>query len=118
MELPPTLRQAVERELSGVALGDLVTTAAVLSDRYRQERRDGALHIDSRREALAYIAVRMPATYAAVRASLDAIAQARPDFAPTTLLDVGAGPGTALWAAADCWPGLSDALLIETSPVF
>jgi ribosomal protein RSM22 (predicted rRNA methylase) len=53
-----------------------------------------------------------------VRASLEAIAQARPDFVPKTLLDVGAGPGTALWAAADCWSGLGDALLIEASPVF
>jgi ribosomal protein RSM22 (predicted rRNA methylase) len=34
------------------------------------------------------------------------------------LLDIGAGPGTALWAAADCWPGLADAVLVEASPIF
>ena len=59
-----------------------------------------------------------PATYAAVRASFAAIKQARPDFAPKTALDIGAGPGTALWAAANCWPDLADALLVEASPVF
>ncbi len=72
----------------------------------------------SERDALAYLAVRLPATYAAVRASFAAIAQARPDFAPRTALDIGAGPGTALWAAVDCWSSLTDALLFEASPIF
>src|SRR5215468_2661799 len=116
MELPPLLRQAIDRALDGVALTDLATAAAKLSQRYREERRDGA-YVASRHDALAYIAVRMPATYAAVRASFDAIAAARPDFAPTTMLDIGAGPATALWAAADCWPALTDALLVEASPL-
>ena len=118
MELPPALRQAVDRALNGIALSDLATTAAALSQRYREEKRDGTLHVGNSREALAYLAVRLPATYAAVRASFAAIAEARPDFTPKTALDIGAGPGTALWAAADCWPGLTDALLVEASPAF
>ena len=118
MELPPPLREAVDRALSGVVLSELAATAAALSRRYRQECRDGKLHVESEREALAYLAVRLPATYAAVRATFAAVAQARPDFAPRTALDIGAGPGTALWAAADCWPDLAEALLVEASPVF
>ncbi len=118
MELPPLLRRAVDRALSGVPLGELSATAAVLSQRYREERRDGKAHVASDRDVLAYLAVRLPATYAAVRASFAAITEARPDFAPKTVLDVGAGPGTAVWAAAECWPALADALLVEASPVF
>lgn len=118
MELPPPLRHAVDRALSGVKLADLAATAGALSQRYREERRDGRPHIANETDALAYLAVRLPATYAAVRASLGAAAQARPDFAPHTALDIGAGPGTAWWAAADCWPSLADAVLIEASPVF
>src|SRR5581483_4693850 len=34
-----------------------------------------------------------------------------PDFAPASLLDVGAGPGTASWAAADLWPGIAVTML-------
>jgi ribosomal protein RSM22 (predicted rRNA methylase) len=117
MELPPLLRQAIDRALDGVAHADLAAAAAALSQRYREERRDGAFYVASRRDALAYVAVRLPATYAAVRASFDAIAEAHPDFAPSTMLDIGAGPATALWAAADCWPALADALLVEASPV-
>src|SRR5262249_30887340 len=39
-------------------------------------------------------------------------------FDPKTALDVGAGPGTALWAAVDCWPDLAEAMLLEASPIF
>jgi ribosomal protein RSM22 (predicted rRNA methylase) len=118
MELPPALRAAVERALHGQKLADLAATAATLSQRYREEQRDGRLHVASETDALAYLAVRLPATYAAVRTGFAAIAHVRPDFAPKTALDVGAGPGTALWAAADCWPELTDAVLVEASPVF
>jgi ribosomal protein RSM22 (predicted rRNA methylase) len=118
MELPPLLRQAVDHALSGVALADLAAAAAALSQRYRQERRGSRPHIASERDAQAYLATRLPATYAAVRASFAAIAEARPDFAPRTMLDIGAGPGTVLWAAADCWADLADAVLVEASPLF
>jgi len=118
MELPPLLRRAVDRELSGIPLHELSATAAVLSQRYREERRDGKAHVASDRDALAYLAVRLPATYAAVRASFAAVVEARPNFAPKSALDIGAGPGTAVWAAAECWPKLARALLLEASPVF
>jgi ribosomal protein RSM22 (predicted rRNA methylase) len=118
MDLPPRLRRAVDDVLEGAALSDLAATAEALSQRYRAERHDAKLHAISDRDALAYLAVRLPATYAAVRASFDAVAEARPDFAPTTTLDIGAGPGTALWAASECWPGLADAVLVEASPKF
>src|SRR5690242_16007628 len=108
MELPPALRSAVDRVLSGHRAADLAAAAAALSQRYRNEQRDGRLYIQSEDDALAYLAVRLPATYAAVRASFAAIADARPDFAPMTALDIGSGPGTALWAAADCWPALAE----------
>lgn len=118
MELPLALRRAVDLALNGIAVADLAATAATLSQRYRDERRDGGLCVASDRDVLAYLAARLPATYAAIRASFAAVAKALPDFAPNTALDIGAGPGTALWAAADCWPDLGDALLVEISPGF
>jgi len=118
MELPLPLRRAVDRELDGVTLANLAAAAQKLSQRYRDERHDGKFHVVSAQDALAYLAVRLPATYAAVRASFVTVTEARPDFAPKTFLDVGAGPGTALWAAADCWSTLTDASLVEASPIF
>jgi ribosomal protein RSM22 (predicted rRNA methylase) len=115
MELPPALRRAVDAALTGLSAADLAQASDTLSQRYRAELRDGRAHISSDLAARAYLAARLPATYAALRAALDAVAERRPDFAPRGLLDFGAGPGTALWGARDRWPGLDAALLIETS---
>lgn len=116
MELPAALRVAVDAELEGVPLAELKRAAATLSQRYRAETRDGRLHLSDAQFARAYLATRLPATYAAVRASLESVAERLPDFAPKTLLDAGAGPGTAFWAAGDCWPDLAEATLLEASP--
>ena len=93
MELPPALRQAVDKALEGVPLAELKRAADLLSRRYRDEVRDGRLHLSDHLAAQAYLATRLPATYAAIRASLAAVAEMRPDFAPASLLDIGAGPG-------------------------
>ncbi len=116
MELPSALRRAVDAALDGAALADLKRASDLLSRRYRAETRDGRLHISDDLAAKAYLAARLPATYAAVRAAMAAAAESAPDFSPRALLDVGAGPGTAFWAARDCWPELAKAVMIEASP--
>lgn len=115
MELPAALRQAVDRLLEGTSLAELQKAASILSRRYRAELRDGRLHLDDRLAVKAYLATRLPATYAAIRASLEQVASAKPDFSPHSLLDVGAGPGSVLWAATDCWTSLNQALMLEAS---
>lgn len=115
MELPAPLRLTVDRFLHDTPLAELQRAAATLSARYRAETRDGRLHLDDALAVKAYLAARLPATYAAVRASFAIVAEARPDFSPATMLDLGAGPGTVLWAAADCWPGIAEAQLVEAS---
>jgi len=116
MQLPPSLRAAIERELEGIALADLARAADALSQRYRAEVQDGRLHLSDEVAARAYLTTRLPATFAAVSAALNATAEARPDFAPRTALDAGAGPGTATWAAAQLWDSLEEATLVEASP--
>jgi ribosomal protein RSM22 (predicted rRNA methylase) len=118
MELPTALRQAVDRALGRANANNLASTAAILSQRYRDERRNSGYYVSSEDEALAYLATRLPATYAAIRAVFSAIVDARADFSPAAMLDVGAGPGTALWAATDCWPDIAEATLVEANPVF
>ena len=41
-----------------------------------------------------------------------------PDWAPATLLDLGSGPGTALWAAVAHWPSLRSLTAWEREPAF
>jgi ribosomal protein RSM22 (predicted rRNA methylase) len=116
MELPPALRRAVDGAIEGVGLDALSRAAETLSSRYRAEVRDGRWHVADDLTALAYAAARLPATYAAIRDGLEAVAAAVPEFAPRTALDVGAGPGSAIWAAAERWPTLVEAVLVEASP--
>ncbi|HEY9056664.1 MAG TPA: small ribosomal subunit Rsm22 family protein [Aurantimonas sp.] len=115
MQLPAALRQALDARLDRHALDDLRSAGERLSGRYRAEIRDGRRHLDGEPAVLAYLAARMPATFAAIRASLEQIVLRRPDFAPETLLDIGAGPGTALWAANDAFDSLREATLVEAS---
>lgn len=115
MELPARLRQGVDILLEKVPLPTLKQAAKTLSERYRAELRDGRLHMGEDVAVKAYLATRLPATYAAIRASLEALSEARPDFQPTSLLDIGAGPGTMLWATTDAWPKLERAVLVEAS---
>jgi ribosomal protein RSM22 (predicted rRNA methylase) len=116
MDLPVPLRQLSDEVLGHLSLTQLSQAAETLSQRYRSETQDGTLHLSDDLAARAYIATRLPATYGAISASFAATAKLRPDFAPQTLLDVGAGPGTALWAAKECWRSLGEAFLVEASP--
>ena len=115
MELPPPLRAAVDQILRDTPIADIRKAAELLSQRYRGEIRDGRPHLSERAAATAYLATRLPATYAAIRASLAAIADVRPEWTPRTLLDVGAGPGSVLWAARDQWPSIGEATMVEAS---
>lgn len=115
MDMPPTLRAALDSVTAGVSTERLAAAAAVLSARYRAETRDGRMHVAGDEAALAYCAARLPATYAATRLAMAETAQRLPAFAPTSQLDLGAGPGTASFAAADGWPSLERAILVEAS---
>jgi ribosomal protein RSM22 (predicted rRNA methylase) len=112
--LPADLRSALDAKLEGLSRNDAAARAALISRTYRSG--GGSDTIKSDIDALAYAMVRMPATYAATAASLDALRAARPDFTPQTLLDVGAGPGTASWAASEAFSSLRSFALIDANP--
>lgn len=109
MQLPNLLRTAIEQELSTVSFSALSAAASELSDRYRRQRKtDRFITTDAHR--LAYLAVRMPATFAAVG---KALAQFGGNIQPESLLDLGAGTGAAAWAAAEAFDSLRQFTLIE-----
>ncbi|MBR0932625.1 small ribosomal subunit Rsm22 family protein [Bradyrhizobium jicamae] len=105
-DLPAELRAVLNARLEGLSRNDAAGRAAAISRTYREGGGSGTIRTET--DALAYALARMPATYAAVVASINALTEVRPDFAPTSLLDVGAGPGTASWAAAEVFPSLQD----------
>lgn len=118
-ELPVALAAAIERRLEGAATGETRDAAARLSAAYRAGATTrGALGGSGAGEEslLAYLATRMPATFAACAAVLDEAGASLPGFAPTSLLDVGAGPGTAAWAACARWPSIAKVSLMDAEP--
>ena len=111
--LPAELKAALDGKLQGFSRSDAAQRSQKISTTYRTGGGSGTIKSDA--DALAYALARMPATYAAVAASFNALIEIVPDFAPETLLDVGAGPGTASWAAAEAFPSLQDFTLLDTN---
>ena len=112
--LPAWISAALASKLENVSRGELRERARAISDAYRAG--DSSDLIRSDMDALAYAVVRMPATFAAVRAALGYAIEIVPEFAPKSILDVGAGPGTASWAGIDAWPSVQRTTLIDSNP--
>jgi ribosomal protein RSM22 (predicted rRNA methylase) len=112
-DLPLELKAALEAKLHGLSRNDAARRAAAISQTYRDGGGSGTIRSEA--DALAYALARMPATYAAIAASLDALHEVRPDFAPRSLLDIGAGPGTAAWAAAQAFASLETFTLLDAN---
>lgn len=106
------LRAAIERESDAVEAKSLARAAQELSAAYRDPAGPPpAFRGDAQR--VAYLNVRMPATYAACARVFAELRMRVPERPIHSLLDLGAGPGTALWAAAGIFPELSEAALWE-----
>lgn len=106
------LRTAIERVLRDTPSKDLVEASRALTGRYRAGSAQD-LRIRSEVEARAYVAARLPATFAALTQILSEARRLEHDLDPTSHLDLGAGTGAAAWAAASVWPGLARVTLID-----
>lgn len=105
-DLPAPCRIALERLIAGCGGAALARSQQALSIGYRDGRPS--------QEALAgndgfaaYLAARLPATYAALHAVLERLAGQWPEFAPHSHVDIACGPGTGLIAARATFPSLN-----------
>lgn len=89
----------------------LPAAVARLSERYRVGVTDGARGMRDELDRQAYVAARMPATSAAVAAALRQCQVVLPEI--TSVLDLGSGPGSALWAVADACPKATHFTAVE-----
>ena len=93
MTLPLSLQEGLESLLAGHKSADLRAARAHLTQTYHT---DGVPHMLSEEERLSYLATRMPATFEVARAVLAQVPGLEDGVG--RLLDLGAGPGTVLWA--------------------
>jgi ribosomal protein RSM22 (predicted rRNA methylase) len=113
-DLPPDLKAGLERLLHGMPRKAIAERAAAQSRIYRGG--GGSHRIVTEADVLAYAFIRLPATYAAAAAVFNAICETLPTSQPRTMLDVGAGPGTAAFAAVQAFKALADIRLIDANP--
>jgi ribosomal protein RSM22 (predicted rRNA methylase) len=112
MRLSAELQDAIQRETCKVDRRKLAQATAQLTEHYKAADFSTPA-VASEAHRAAYLAVRMPATYAAICRVFDGIKLRAPQAEITSLLDLGAGPGTALFAAAEEFPQLRQATLLE-----
>jgi ribosomal protein RSM22 (predicted rRNA methylase) len=111
LQLPAQLAAAIESLVAEHDFKQVRAAAERISETYRAGATGSPLTSDTERAA--YLAVRFPATYTAISAVLEELKARAPQFAPLTLLDLGAGPGTATYAADQVFPSLQDVMLVE-----
>ena len=116
MTLPPTLQAGIDELIGGVRPPEIERSARALSDAYRAGGSSAARAARTPGDVAAYLATRAPATYAAAAEVFRQIGALRPDWAPASVLDLGAGPGIASWAAVEEWRKISTATLVEVEP--
>lgn len=108
MQLPASLRGAIEDYIGDTPLRDLQRAADELSRHYREHKRTQSAPIAPGLRAKAYLAIRFAATFAAVSRVLAYVTP------PRSVLDLGAGPGTAALAAMHGLSGIESVSLVES----
>lgn len=110
-----SLTAAVQAGLRGTGLASLSAGVQRLMDAYRSGVVPAAPVLASGRDAAAYAAYRMPATVAATSAAFAQLRLALPGWAPSSVLDFGAGTGGASWAVASLLDAVSLTLLEQSA---
>ena len=113
MRLPDKLQSAIQQEVEKVDRSRLAQAATQLIEHYKSGQFSSpAIQTEAHRAA--YLAVRVPATYAANLRVFSELRRRAPNVDINSVLDLGAGPGTSLHAAAQVFPSIQQATLVES----
>lgn len=113
MHLPEELQEAIALEAEKFKLKEIQAAREQLTKRYRNTEKKASPAIANERERCAYLVARMPATYAVIRGVLNELIGRMGDEELCSLLDLGAGPGTVMWAAGSLLPSITRYCLVE-----
>lgn len=98
MDLPIELRNEIESRINNKDIKELINNTKKLSEKYRKDSGNSKRLLTTNNEATAYSLFRMPATFGAVYKTLEHTFKLIDDKM-YSMLDIGAGTGSASWAA-------------------
>lgn len=119
IRLPDPITDSIENILKESNSNEWLKSAVALSLKYRVERvKQGISYIRDYSDVLGYLSLRVSSTYAQIYGSLASIKQINPSWKPVSLLDIGSGPGTAIWATEQLFPSITQISAVEKDPNF
>ena len=119
LTIPQPIQKAITDLLAAPNAQGWMKRAQALHLRYRQpEQNKQQHHVSDALDALPYLGLRAPATYAQIGSAVAATSELVPHWQPTTLLDLGCGPGSGLWALFGLFPSLTQATCVDHSAHF
>jgi len=119
INLPEKVSEAITTILSSARYSDWLVHAQNLHTRYmNREKGKNANFVEESQDAAAYLGLRVPATYAQIYSALLQIQESIPSWEPTSLLDVGCGPGTGMWTAKSIWPSITEVVNVDQEKDF
>lgn len=112
--LPEKIERAITDMLAAQDSDEWVQRAVHLHEQYTGRVSNvGKVPLNTKHDSSAYLALRIPATYAQIFGALDQVKELLPNWHPKTLLDIGSGPGSASWSAKEIWPSLSESTSLD-----
>lgn len=112
--LPQSLNDAITQTITNQTNPEWLKRAEILHQRYMtRTKNENGNYISDYADTIAYLALRAPATYAQIYGALSQITELIPAFNPKSVLDIGSGPGTGIWAAKTVWTTINLATCID-----
>lgn len=111
--LPEQLQENIYKIIEDAKLKNLSFQSQQLTTRYREGKEQ---YMETEGHRFAYLLTRMPATYAAIVKVLMEVIQRAPTLSLHSFLDLGAGPGTGMWAVKEIFPQILRHTLLEKDP--
>lgn len=118
VNLPEKISNAISALLSLPEHDRWVANAEKLHERYMTREKENGSYISTSIDVFAYLGLRSAATYAQISGALLQVQESMPLWHPASLLDIGSGPGTAVWAAKTLWPSIATATCIDQDEKF
>jgi ribosomal protein RSM22 (predicted rRNA methylase) len=113
-KLEKQLFDNIKKSVENLSLKELKTLSFDLSKKYKRKI---FKKFSSDRERLAYIVCRMPATFNVLIYSLREIKNIMPEMKISSVLDLGSGPATTVWAMFCVFENIKKVHLVEKDPI-